>query len=121
MPNGWGLPAPLWVLLLVLLAAGCGRPLPVPQDYAAADELADQVLGNLKSTESLRLVTRIDHSRLAGEEGEALEPSLVTLFSAPELEARLVALDPLVALDLPLPVTSASHNLVRPARTLPRF
>lgn len=47
------------------------------------------------------VVTRIDHSRLAEGEGVYTPPSIVTIFSNPEVNARLIKTNQLAGLDLP--------------------
>ena len=92
----------VWVMLAAVLTA-CGDPEPVSEDrYAGADRLFSIVDSNVAAHEGLSKVVEIDHSRLAAEAGSVMPPARVLIFSSPELEAQLVAINPLVAIDLPL-------------------
>ncbi|MDW4550399.1 DUF302 domain-containing protein [Defluviimonas sp. D31] len=61
-----------------------------------------QVMSNVAAAQSLDIIAEIDHSRLAAEAGEEMPPSRVLIFSDPELDAALMAIDPRMGLDLPL-------------------
>ncbi|MGI9201235.1 MAG: DUF302 domain-containing protein [Woeseiaceae bacterium] len=59
---------------------------------------------NLASADHLQPVADIDHSRLAHAAGSPMPPARVLVFSDAKLEADLIKLNPLTALDLPLRV-----------------
>lgn len=93
------------IVVSMTLVAGCGRDEPVSEArYKPVDALFAQLTGEIDSASELSLVVEIDHSRLAAREGEVMPPSRVALVAAPALEARLLALNQRVALDLPLRV-----------------
>lgn len=90
-------------LLLVVVLAACGDPDLVPDEhYTGSDRLFEMVDSNVAASERLDKLVEIDHSRLGIEAGSVMPPARVIIFSDPELEARLVAINPLVAIDLPL-------------------
>ncbi len=91
-------------LLLACLLSGCSASEPVSTErLAAVDVLVDTVTANLPASE-MRLIADIDHARLAADAGSSMPPARVLIFSEPELEARLMALNPLIGVDLPLRV-----------------
>lgn len=91
-----------YTLIIGCLLSACGGPDPVaPERFAAVDALLDKVSSNL-SASKLRPVADIDHARLGAEAGSPMPPARVLIFSSPELEAGLMALNPLLGIDLPL-------------------
>ncbi|AQA19478.1 hypothetical protein BST95_15780 [Halioglobus japonicus] len=50
----------------------------------------------------MQLIEDIDHSRLAHQAGAIMGPARVVIFSDAQLESELIALNPLIAIDLPL-------------------
>ena len=93
-------------LVLACLLGACGSSDPVtPERFATVDALVEKVSANL-SVSGMRLVADIDHARLGAEAGSPMPPARVMIFSDPELESRLMALHPLVGVDLPLRVLS---------------
>lgn len=74
------------------------------QNYAPVDALYDQVAANVAAMGAFQVITEIDHSRLAAEAGEDMPPAHVLIFSDPALDAALTAIDPRLAVDLPLRV-----------------
>ena len=90
---------------LTLPVAGCGSPEPItPERYAGPDRLFATLERNVAASGSLEKIVDIDHSRLGANAGSVMPPARVLIFSSPGLEARLIAIDPLVAIDLPLRV-----------------
>ena len=91
------------VPFLVLSLAGCGGPEPVADErYEGSDSLFAILDDNVAASESLEKIVEIDHSRLGAEAGSVMPPAKVLIFSNPELEAKLLAINPLIAIDLPL-------------------
>lgn len=89
----------------LLLAAGCGGPEPVTDErYAESDRLVAIMVENMAASDVLEEIADIDHSRLGAEAGSIMPPAKVLIFSNPELDARLVGINPLIAVDLPLRV-----------------
>lgn len=93
----------LIVCLLTLVACAKPEP-PADERYADSDRLFERLLSNLSASETLERIVEIDHSRLGAEAGSSMSPARVVIFSDTELESRLVQLNPLVAVDLPLRV-----------------
>ena len=56
-----------------------------------------------------RFIVSIDHARLAEEAGVYTPPSIVSIFSNPEVNTNLIRLNPLTALDLPYKVLCYSE------------
>ncbi len=85
----------------------------------------DQVVMRLDSAMSnFEMIARIDHSRLAESEGVYTPPSIVTIFSNPEVNSRLIQLNPLAGIDLPYKVLCYSEPDLAGARiafTSPEF
>ncbi len=110
--RAWWLPAPgvrrmrgLAIGVLLAASVGCSAPDPVaPERYAEPDRLFSILESNVSRSPSLEQIASIDHSRLGAEAGSAMGPARVLIFSSPGLEARLLQVDPRVALDLPLRV-----------------
>ena len=96
--------ATLTIPLLAGLVA-CGEPDSVTADrYSDPDRLFSIVDSNVASNEQLEKIVEIDHSRLGAEAGSVMPPARVLLFSNPALESQLVAINPLIAVDLPMRV-----------------
>lgn len=107
------------VVAVVVLLVGCGGNTPLPeQRYASSDALFSQMDSNLAASESLKKVIEIDHSRLGMEAGSSMPPSRVLIFSNPELETKLIAMNPLTALDLPLRILAYEPELNAPANVI---
>ena len=85
----------------------------------------DEAVIRLDSTISrFSQIVRIDHSRLAEGEGVYTPPAIVTIFSNPEVNSRLIQINPLAGIDLPYKVLCYSEpELVRAsiAYTSPEF
>jgi len=93
------------VPLLVVALGGCGGPEPVTDErYEGPDSLFAILEDNVAASEMLEKIVDIDHSRLGAEAGSVMPPAKVLIFSNPELEAKLLAIEPLIAIDLPLRV-----------------
>lgn len=91
--------------VFVLLVTGCGDPEPVSAErYAEPDGLFAILDQNVATSDTLEKIVDIDHSRLGAEAGSVMPPAKVLIFSSPEFEAELLAINPLVAIDLPLRV-----------------
>ena len=92
--------------IFCLVAAGflVAAPASAEQNYALSDALFDRVAVNVSADTAFDIVVEIDHSRLAAAAGEDMPPSRVLIFSNPELDAALMAVDPKLGLDLPLRV-----------------
>lgn len=73
-------------------------------------EKVDKAVINLDSTiSSFASVVRIDHSRMAEAEGTYTPPSIVTVFSNPEVNSKLLKINQLVGIDLPYKVLCYSE------------
>lgn len=91
------------VYALVFAVAGCGGPEPVTAErYAGPDHLFGTIEGNVAASTMLEKTLEIDHSRLGADAGSMMPPARVLIFSSPRLEAGLLDIDPLIAVDLPL-------------------
>lgn len=95
-----------WLGALVscaLALGGCDRFEPIDaKRYLAPDHLYTQLRASVDTSPELTYVADIDHSRLAADQAVAMPPSHLLLASSPRLETAMVALDPLLALELPL-------------------
>jgi uncharacterized protein (DUF302 family) len=90
---------------LAFTLAGCGSSEPVEAErYEAPDRLFAVMERNVAASETLETIVAIDHSRLGAQAGSIMRPARVLIFSDPELEAQLLSMNPLVAIDLPLRV-----------------
>ena len=95
----------LGILLLTSVLVACGGPEPVTAErYEGPDSLFATLDENVAASEALDKVVEIDHSRLGAEAGSVMPPAKVLIFSNPELEAQLLEINPLIAVDLPLRV-----------------
>jgi len=90
----------------IALLAGCTAKPVEDQHYIDSDRLADAVIENIESQADLSMSITIDHSRLANAAGEPLSPSRVVMFHDLSLEAELVAMNSLIALDMPMKLLS---------------
>ena len=96
---------PPGVLAVPFAIVGCGDPEPVTAErYEQPDRLFAVLETNVAASEGLEKIVAIDHSRLGARAGSVMPPAKVLIFSSPELESRLVGIDPLIAIDLPLRV-----------------
>ncbi|CAH6814941.1 DUF302 domain-containing protein [Vibrio chagasii] len=97
---------PFLTLGVAALLVGCAAKPVEEQQYIDSDRLADAVIENIENQTDLSMSTTIDHSRLANAAGEPLSPSRVVMFHDLPLEAELVAMNPLIALDMPMKLLS---------------
>ena len=98
--------------LLVVALAGCGDSEPVTAErYEGPDSLFALLDDNVSASEALEKIVEIDHSRLGAEADSVMPPAKVLIFSNPELEAKLLAVNPLIAIDLPLRVLAYESML----------
>lgn len=89
--------------LVVFGVLGCSKFTPIPEsEYQKTDVIAHQVLMNIADEAILDEVAVIDHSRLANQKGSRLAPTQLILFHNKALEAQLLKLNPLVAMELPI-------------------
>ena len=95
----------LIAILLMALLGACSDDGPVPPErYVESDAMMESIRANVAAANDLVEVVEIDHSRLGHEAGSPMPPARALIFSSPRLESRLIALNPLVALELPLRV-----------------
>ena len=95
----------LAIPLLTIALVGCGRPEPVSAErYQGPDRLFGIVDANVAASTTLEKIVEIDHSRLGAEAGSVMPPARALIFSNPGLEATLLGVNPLIAIDLPLRV-----------------
>lgn len=93
------------------LIIGCGGPEPIDaQRYTATDKLIQLATENLVSSSTLQEIVDIDHSRLGGKAGSPMAPARVLIFSNPKMDAQLISINPLVALDLPFRLLAYENN-----------
>jgi hypothetical protein len=93
----------MFAAALMLSIAGCGGGKPVTAErYADPDRLFATMEDNVNAGARLEQIVAIDHSRLGAEAGSVMPPARVLIFSDPVLEAQLVEINPLIAIDLPL-------------------
>ena len=91
--------------VVTIALAACSGPEPVTAErYERPDGLFAVLDENVAASETLEKIIEIDHSRLGAEAGSVMPPAKVLIFSNPELEAKLLSVNPLVAIDLPLRV-----------------
>ena len=97
------LPFAASIIVSTGLLTACGGPDPVDaKRFAESDTLVQIMNGNLSSSVALRKIAEIDHARLAQEVGSPMPPARVLIFSDTAMEAQLIKLNPLTALDLPM-------------------
>lgn len=84
-----------------MVSAGVGA---AETRHDRSDALFEAVRTNVAEAAELQEITSIDHARLGAEAGSEMPPARVLIFSDAKLEADLVRLDPLIAIDLPLRV-----------------
>ena len=89
--------------VMLVMSTGCSDPEPVaPSRYTEPDRLFAVLDANVAASDMLEKIVEIDHSRLGAEAGSVMPPAKVLIFSSPELEAQLLGINPLIAIDLPL-------------------
>lgn len=93
------------LMFFMLSVMGCGGPEPVTANrYEGSDSLFATLVENVATSEGLERIADIDHSRLGAEAGSVMPPARVLIFSNPQLDAQLIQINPLIAIDLPLRV-----------------
>ena len=85
----------------VMLSSCAGREPSGDALYGAVDELYDSVVA---AAGPFKVITEIDHSRLAAEQGETMPPARVVIFSDPAINSSILQQDPRAGLDLPFRV-----------------
>ena len=99
-------------VFLIAVTTGCSDPEPVaPSRYTGPDQLFAILDANVAASDMLEKIVEIDHSRLGAEAGSFMPPAKVLIFSSPELEAQLLGINPLIAIDLPLRVLAYESML----------
>lgn len=79
------------------------KPEPIaPSRYVEPDQLFQTLLANVRSHPEFEVVVDIDHSRLGAQAGSPMPPSHVLIWSDPKLEADILRINPVAAVDLPL-------------------
>lgn len=97
----------IFVMLAAILSS-CGKQEAASEDlYREIDVLYASVLNGIKDFE---VIARIDHSRLAANEGEVMPPARVVLFSDPVINTSILRQEPLAGLDLPFRVLSFAEG-----------
>lgn len=98
-------------IVVICAVTACGGADPVEQHrYEEPDRIVQQMNENLADAEHLRAVADIDHSRLAHVAESPMPPARVLVFSDAKLEAALIKLNPLTALDLPLRILTFEQS-----------
>lgn len=87
----------------------------VHADDIDADHLFAMMADNVRAQNGVEIIVEIDHARLASAAGSTMPPSRVLIWSDPQLEASLLALNPLVAVDLPLRALAYQNKADGPA------
>ncbi len=91
------------LVLLALLVGGCGESeTAAPDRHLEPDRLYAILERNVAASPVLQTIVSIDHSRLGAQAGSMMPPARVLIFSNAALESGLLALNPLIGLDLPL-------------------
>ena len=75
-----------------------------PKDPPCVEEVDALAATIARNTQNSERVAVIDHARLAIDTGVPMPPSILSIFSNPEVNTQLVAAHPLLGLDLPLKV-----------------
>jgi uncharacterized protein (DUF302 family) len=70
--------------------------------YVEPDRLFQALVANVRSHAEFEVIVDIDHSRLGALSGSPMPPSHVLIWSDPRLEAKILSIHPLAAVDLPL-------------------
>ncbi len=97
-------------LLFALAACSRGTEPVAASRFVEPDRLFDKLAANVRSHPQFEVIADIDHARLAEAAGMPMPPSHVLIFSDPELEAAMLQLNPLAALDLPLRVLAFENQ-----------
>ena len=86
------------VVFSLALTVGARADDEKPSRHAETDAVAKTIAKNIAELETIAV---IDHSRLAEKEGVTMPPSVVTIYSDPEVDSALMKQNPRVGLDLP--------------------
>ncbi|MFM7425675.1 MAG: DUF302 domain-containing protein [Elainella sp.] len=70
--------------------------------YVEPDRLFQALVANVRSHTEFEVIVDIDHSRLGVGAGSPMPPSHVLIWSDPRLEADILSINPVAAVDLPL-------------------
>lgn len=70
--------------------------------YVEPDQLFQSLVANARSHTEFEVIVDIDHSRFGAEAGSPMPPSHVLIWSDPGLEAGILSINPVAAVDLPL-------------------
>ncbi len=97
---------------VLLMGLGCSRDAePIDEDrYAEPDRLFNIVEANVLANSEFDIIVDIDHSRLAADAGSPMPPAHVLIWSNPELEAAILKLNPLAAVDLPMRILAFENQ-----------
>ncbi|AZQ63879.1 DUF302 domain-containing protein [Flammeovirga pectinis] len=97
-------------ILLVFITAGIYSCSSTPPAVPKVEQKVDQEVVELdKKIRRFTPVTKIDHARFARNEGVYTPPSIVTIFSNPKVNTKLIQKNPLIAIDLPYKVLCYSE------------
>ena len=96
----------LVVVLAMLSLGACSRDSGPPDAsrFVEPDRLYGVIESNVRKHPGFEVVVDIDHARLAGKAGSPMPPAHVLIWSDPALDAEILGINPLAALDLPLRV-----------------
>lgn len=70
--------------------------------YVEPDRLFQMLVANVRSHPEFDLILDVDHSRIGAQAGSPMPPSHVLIWSDPRLEADILSINPIAAVDLPL-------------------
>lgn len=70
--------------------------------YIGPDQIFQTLIGNVRRNPEFEMIVDIDHSRMGAEAGSPMPPSHVLIWSEPRLEAEILSINPVAAIDLPL-------------------
>lgn len=70
--------------------------------YVEPDRLFQALVANVRSHAEFEVIVDIDHSRLGTLSGSPMPPPHVLIWSDPRLEAKILSIHPVAAVDLPL-------------------
>jgi uncharacterized protein (DUF302 family) len=73
-----------------------------PGRHVEPDRLFRALLANVRRHAEFEVIADIDHSRLGAQAGSPMPPAHVLIWSHPRLEAAILDINPVAAVDLPL-------------------
>ncbi len=98
----------LAVLFLGAMMSSCAQREPASDAlYRAVDEVYNSMVA---ATGRFKMITEIDHSRLAAEQGETMPPARVVIFSDPAVNTSILLQEPRAGLDLPFRVLAYAEG-----------